>query len=172
MGDVNERDKHINIAMRLSPDMANVQVTNLIRLLESGDRSSAHFFVDKMNLNDWVSRDSMHRLIDWISNSSGPLDESLAEALGFFPRAALIAGRDDLWNDFAWEVEGASQYWENVVGNLAMATSNANKGQYRNLLSDADTKHVIEMVRLPEYWREAGWPDQCQPMGDDDFVCK
>ena len=172
LGDVNERDKHINIAMQLSPDMANIQVTNLIRLLEGGDHAAAHAFVDQMNLNDWVSRDSMHRLVDWVSDSSGPLDESLTEALTFLPRAALIAGRDDLWNDFAWEVEGAAQYWEDLVGNLAIATSNAHKGQYSHLLSDADTRRVIEMVRLPEYWRVAGWPDQCRPVGDDDFVCE
>jgi len=30
---------------------------------------------------------------------------------------------------------------------------------------------LVEMARLPEYWRIAGWPDQCRPIGTDDFTC-
>jgi TolB-like protein len=171
LGNINKRDEHINIAMQLNPDMANVQVTNLTRLLEHGDTSGAHSFVDQMDLGDWVSRDSMHRLVDWMSNPSGPLDESLTEALRFHPRAALIAGRIDLWKEFAWGVNQV-QGWETLISYLAIATSRVNNGQNSHLLSDADTRRVIEMVKLPEYWREAGWPEQCQPIAGNGFVCK
>ena len=29
----------------------------------------------------------------------------------------------------------------------------------------------LESVNLPDYWRKHGWPDPCQPIGEDDFVC-
>jgi TolB-like protein len=170
-GDISKRDEHINIAMRLNPDMTNIQVVNLTRLLELGNTPGAHSFVDQMDLSDWVSRESMHRLVDWIFNSSGPLDESLTDALRFYPRAALIAGRYDLWKEYAFGLDRLKS-WESLVARLAIVTSPANEGQYRDLLSDADIRRVIEMAKLPEYWREAGWPEQCQPVGDNDFVCK
>ncbi len=32
-------------------------------------------------------------------------------------------------------------------------------------------KEFIRAARLPEYWREYGWPEHCRPVGDDDFEC-
>ncbi|MGI8957566.1 MAG: hypothetical protein ACR2II_11735 [Chthoniobacterales bacterium] len=30
---------------------------------------------------------------------------------------------------------------------------------------------MLRALKLPEYWRAAGWPDFCQPKGDKDFEC-
>lgn len=32
-------------------------------------------------------------------------------------------------------------------------------------------KTLMREFGLVDYWRERGWPDLCQPAGDDDFVC-
>ena len=37
--------------------------------------------------------------------------------------------------------------------------------------ADPNTKAYLEDLRLPEYRREVGWPDMCQPIGDSDFRC-
>jgi hypothetical protein len=37
-----------------------------------------------------------------------------------------------------------------------------------------DSPHRKRMMRemgLPEYWRKAGFPPQCTPVGEDDFEC-
>ena len=39
------------------------------------------------------------------------------------------------------------------------------------LRNDPRFNEMIEMVGLPDYWRVAGWPDQCRPVGSDDFTC-
>ena len=33
-------------------------------------------------------------------------------------------------------------------------------------------KSMMRYAKLPEYWRENGWPDKCRPVGDNDFVCR
>jgi tetratricopeptide (TPR) repeat protein len=30
---------------------------------------------------------------------------------------------------------------------------------------------LVRESELPSYWREAGWPEHCRPLGDDDFEC-
>jgi TolB-like protein len=32
-------------------------------------------------------------------------------------------------------------------------------------------KDLIRSVGLDSYWRESGWPDQCRPLGNEDFEC-
>ena len=39
------------------------------------------------------------------------------------------------------------------------------------LRNDPRFNEMIEMAGLPDYWRIAGWPDQCRPVGRDEFTC-
>ena len=32
-------------------------------------------------------------------------------------------------------------------------------------------KEFVREIGLVDYWNEFGWPDICQPVGDDDFEC-
>jgi hypothetical protein len=32
-------------------------------------------------------------------------------------------------------------------------------------------KHFIRESGVFDYWREAGFPPQCRPLGEDDFEC-
>jgi tetratricopeptide (TPR) repeat protein len=36
---------------------------------------------------------------------------------------------------------------------------------------DPAFKDFVTDLGLVAYWREAGWPDKCRPLGDDDFEC-
>ena len=33
-------------------------------------------------------------------------------------------------------------------------------------------KFLVEEIGLADYWRNRGWPDRCEPLEGDDFVCK
>ena len=35
----------------------------------------------------------------------------------------------------------------------------------------AGFKQLMTELNLPTYWREYGWPDHCQPIGELDFEC-
>ena len=35
----------------------------------------------------------------------------------------------------------------------------------------SEFKAVVQNLGLVEYWREAGWPEHCAPLGSDDFIC-
>jgi hypothetical protein len=37
--------------------------------------------------------------------------------------------------------------------------------------ADPAFKLFVTDVGLVAYWREAGWPDKCRPLGDNDFEC-
>jgi TolB-like protein len=37
--------------------------------------------------------------------------------------------------------------------------------------SEPGFKDLIRSVGLDSYWRESGWPEQCKPLGNDDFEC-
>ncbi|WP_421724680.1 hypothetical protein [Bauldia sp.] len=36
---------------------------------------------------------------------------------------------------------------------------------------DPQFKSIIRDMGLVTYWQERGWPDQCRPVGEDDFTC-
>lgn len=37
---------------------------------------------------------------------------------------------------------------------------------------DPGFKKLVDDVGLVSYWRESGWPEYCQPLGNDDFECQ
>jgi hypothetical protein len=42
---------------------------------------------------------------------------------------------------------------------------------FRDVRSHAGFKSMLAELGLDDYWREAGWPEHCRPVGADDFVC-
>jgi hypothetical protein len=42
---------------------------------------------------------------------------------------------------------------------------------WQTVRTDPAFKVFVTDVGLVAYWREAGWPDKCRPLGDDDFEC-
>jgi len=43
--------------------------------------------------------------------------------------------------------------------------------QLKQHLASPRTHELVKALRLPEYWREVGWPDMCRPIGEHDFEC-
>ena len=43
--------------------------------------------------------------------------------------------------------------------------------QVKQNLAKPQTHELVQALRLPEYWREVGWPDVCRPIGEHDFEC-
>jgi hypothetical protein len=41
----------------------------------------------------------------------------------------------------------------------------------REVRAEPGFKDLIRSVGLDSYWRESGWPEQCKPLGNDDFEC-
>ena len=44
--------------------------------------------------------------------------------------------------------------------------------QSKQRLANPRTHELVQALRLPEYWREVGWPDVCRPIGEHDFECE
>ena len=109
-------------------------------------------------------------MIDWTQNPVSPLDPEMLTALDYFPLFAAWAGEDDLWAETFWD-SSWSKYWENGPGMVAGLTSPVLDGKFRHLISHPETHEKIKVMKLPEYWRENGWPQGCEPIGDDDIKC-
>ena len=42
---------------------------------------------------------------------------------------------------------------------------------YQPLRSDPRFLEFLRKMKMPEYWRAAGWSEFCRPKGDNDFEC-
>jgi TolB-like protein len=42
---------------------------------------------------------------------------------------------------------------------------------YQSLRSEPRVLNLFRTMKLPDYWRAAGWSEFCQPKGDNDFEC-
>ena len=91
-------------------------------------------------------------------------------ALQTAPAAALLVGRNDLWLKSVEQPEAGWSEWElsATTDLLAPVVSPELMQKYR---SDPRSKAWLIKLRLPEYWRQVGWPEQCRPLGEDDFEC-
>ena len=69
------------------------------------------------------------------------------------PNVAL----DALWSDMHSDGLDPSWIWTPPLGSLRK------EPRFRELL---------QAVKLPDYWRRAGWPEFCRPLGSDDFQCR
>ncbi|MEO2178155.1 MAG: hypothetical protein ABGY96_29250, partial [bacterium] len=170
LGDTEKQDEYIAVALGINPDLTNMQVKKFARLLEQGRSTDAGAYIDEMNLQDWTTPASMHRMVDWTFDLEMPLDEEMSSALSFFPTFALVSGRYKLWGEQV-SVESFN-HWENVLGTISVLSSTANEERFRQLNGLPQSKALILEARLPEYWNEIGWPPRCRPLGEDDFVCE
>jgi tetratricopeptide (TPR) repeat protein len=163
------RDKYIQAALDINPDFRVIQVWNLVRLLEHGQLDDARSYARQMDRGT-KNPQTMLQLVDWMSHPEREPNLAVLEALSMGARPALMAGRYDVWLG-AVEKSGAIwPEWELVanIDLLAPAVAPELMHQYR---ADPRTKAHLSRLRLPEYWRKVGWPEPCQPVGDNDFEC-
>ena len=81
-----------------------------------------------------------------------------------------MVGRYDIWHQAAEKTSAQWPEWQvTVIGNLITPIASPElMQQYR---AEPRTKARLSELRLPEYWQKVGWPDMCQPVGEDDFEC-
>ena len=68
-------------------------------------------------------------------------------------------------------LEGEEENWEGILGSLSRLNSPIGDGLYSDALSHPVVKAKIQEIGLPGFWRSVGWPERCQPVGEDDFRC-
>jgi len=80
---------------------------------------------------------------------------------------AMLANRPDVFFDLVAESNDLSKY----TYVTEIYNPNLPADETRNVRGLPQTKAFLNALRLPEYWRKAGWPDICSPVGEDDFEC-
>jgi hypothetical protein len=178
LGNTEKQDEHIRVALEINPDLKNIQYRYLLRLVEQEEYAIAHEYVEQMDLLGMTTPTGLQLLIDWMANSKEQpeeLPEELPEgemlsALEYFPDVARLAGRYKLWLDIVYPRENTQ--WEGFLIAITYFSPFADETRFKQLHAIPRTKEIMRESRLPEYWREIGWPERCRPIGDDDFECK
>jgi len=169
-GETELKEKHIQIALEINPDLPNIQLTQLGNLLVQGRFDEARNFVTAMG-EIRVSKNTTFKVLDWLaSGARGTPEPEVMAVLDEIPTYIYLAGRYDLWIE---AVESAADGWPEwyispVLDLYAPIGSVENRHRFR---SEPRTKEYLESLRLPEFWRQEGWPDMCQPVGEEDFEC-
>ena len=167
-GEQELKEETIRIALDINPDLPNVQLVKFDDLLRDGRFDEARAFAHQMNkvrhdLSEFLE------LIDWME-SGAQSDFGAGPALLYSPSFAFHAGRYDLW---LMSLTKARDQWPEwyISPLLELYSPIGSPERLRRFRSDPRTKAYLEELKLPEYWRQVGWPDICQPVGEDDFVC-
>ena len=79
-------------------------------------------------------------------------------------------GRYDLWLTALTKARDQWPEWY-ISPLLELYSPIGSPERLRRFRSDPRTKAYLEELKLPEYWRQVGWPEICQPSGVDDFFC-
>jgi TolB-like protein/Tfp pilus assembly protein PilF len=114
-------------------------------------------------------------LDDYQREFNGEGDDASRERI----RAAIIDNPPYFPNDLLWLLGmkiGMESTVMDALSDHGGDPSRVNNGYlwepYLQPLRNApEYNEMIELVGLPDYWRIAGWPDQCRPVGTDDFTC-
>jgi TolB-like protein len=166
-GDIEKRDAGIRTMTEHGPDFRYTYSWNIQRLFELGQRDELHRYVDQIDLGNWMSTENAHTTIDWMFNSEQTPNDEALKLLKFRPKLALMAKRPDLFFEYINELTNGRKY----PGILAILNPNMPADEARQLRESPDTKAFVQEMRLPEHWRNTGWPDMCSPVGEDDFEC-
>jgi hypothetical protein len=126
-----------------------------------------HQYIDEVDLKDWTTPEGMHKAIDWLSDSRQDPDDEILEALLWDPSLAMLANRPDVFFDLLAASSDPTKYtYTTDIYNPGLPAD-----ETRKVRALPQTKAFLKDIRLPEYWRKAGWPDICSPVGEDDFEC-
>jgi tetratricopeptide (TPR) repeat protein len=167
-GEQELKEETIRIALEINPDLPNIQFVKFGDLLRDGRFDEARVFAHQMNTvrNDLTE---FLELIDWIE-SGAQSDFGEGPVLSYNPSIAFYTGRYDLWLTSLTKARNQWSEWY-ISPLLELYSPNGSPEMLRRFRSDSRTKAYLEELKLPEYWRQVGWPDICQPSGEDDFVC-
>ena len=167
-GEQELKDETIRIALEINPDLPNVQLVRFDDLLRDGKFDEARSFAHQMStvrhdLSEYLE------LIDWMEKGARS-DIDAGPALLYNPSFAFHAGRYDLWLTALTKARDQWPEWY-IAPLLELYSPIGSPERLRRFRSDPRTKAYLEELKLPEYWRQVGWPEICQPSGVDDFFC-
>jgi Tfp pilus assembly protein PilF len=168
-GEFEMRDKYTQAALDINPDLRVIQVWKLAQLLGHGQLDEARSYARQMDTGT-AKPETMSQLVDWMSHPEREPNPAVMAALSMAVGPALIAGRYDVWLRAVEKWGAVWPEWELTasIDLLAPTVAPELMHQYR---ADPRTKAYLSRLRLPEYWRKVGWPEPCQPVGDNDFEC-
>ena len=168
-GEQELKDETIRIALEINPDLPNTQFVKLDDLLRDGRFDEARAFAHQMNTVRFDLSEFLE-IIDWMEGGAqSDIGEGIPSLL-YTPSLTFHAGRYDLW--LASLTRAGDQWPEWYISPLLELYSPIGSQEtLRRFRSDVRTKAYLEELKLPEYWRQVGWPDICQPIGEDDFEC-
>jgi TolB-like protein len=167
-GEQELKDETIRIALEINPDLPNIQLRRFDDLLRDGRFDEARAFAHQMNT---VRHDLSEflEMIDWMEGGAQS-DIGAEPALLYSPSFAFHAGRYDLWLALLTKERDRWPEWY-ISPLLELYSPIGSPETLRRFRSDDRTKAYLEELKLPEYWRQVGWPAICQPIGEDDFEC-
>ena len=158
--------KAIGIALEINPDLPNLQMVRFDEMLRTGQFAAARDYVKQMSELRFEHANLIEQL-DWVESQgkSGKVPDPL-----YSPSVAFHADRYDVW--LATVMESKEEWVEWFISPLLeLYSPTAPAEKLHRFRSDPRTNAYLEDLRLPEYWREVGWPDMCQPIGKGDFSC-
>ena len=158
--------KAIQIALEINPDLPNLQMVRFDDMLRTGQFAAARDYVEQMSELRFDHADLIEQL-DWVENhgESAKTPDPL-----YSPSVAFHADRYDIW--LATVMESKEEWVEWFISPLLeLYSTSAPAEKLHRFRSDSGTKAYLEDLRLPGYWRDVGWPDMCQPIGEADFSC-
>lgn len=158
--------KAIQTALDINPDLPNLQMVRFDDMLRTGQFAAARDYVKQMSELRFEHANLIEQL-DWVENhgESAKTPDPL-----YSPSVAFHADRYDIW--LAAVMESKEEWVEWFISPLLeLYSTSAPAEKLHRFRSDPGTKAYLEDLRLPEYWRDVGWPDMCQPIGEVDFSC-
>ena len=167
LGEFDQRDNYIQIALDIDPESRTFQKWNYTRLLQYGELQKAHNYVDQVNQPGSARAQSYHKMIDWMAAPEQPLDKAMQDAGFSSSLFARVSGNYELWLAIKWHQPDPPHFtiFSRVLAPIVTAE------QVKQNLAKPRTHELVQALRLPEYWREVGWPDMCRPIGEHDFEC-
>ena len=159
--------KALQTALDINPDLPNLQMVRFDDMLRTGQFAAARDYVNQMSELRFEHADLIEQL-DWVENhgESAKTPDPL-----YSPSVAFHADRYDIW--LATVMESKEEWVEWFISPLlALYSTSAPAEKLHRFRSDSGTKAYLEDLRLPGYWRDVGWPDMCQPIGEVDFSCE
>jgi len=168
LGEFDRRDKYIQTALDLNPESPFFQNWNYIRLLQYREFQKAHNYVDQVNQPGSARAESYHKMIDWMAAPERPLDEAMQDARFSSNLFAFVSGNYELWLTMRWHKPDPPSFttFSRLLAPLVTPE------QVKQNLAKPLTHELVQALRLPEYWREVGWPQMCRPIGEHDFECE
>ena len=168
LGEFDKRDKYIQTALDINPEILTIQRWNYVRLLQYGELQKAHDYTDEVTKPGSARAESYHKMIDWMAVQEQPLDKAMQDLEVSGTLFAYVSGNYELWLKLRWRQPEPPSFisFSRVVAPIRTHEESKQR------LANPRTHELVQALRLPEYWREVGWPDMCRPIGKTDFECK